>query len=60
MSKSANVGLSKHRKKGKGVGSAHFTGKKGGKKVKRKGKGLNKKQRRKKRGTHKNKYAEEE
>jgi hypothetical protein len=39
------------------AGHQHFTGTKGGKRVRRKGKGLNKKLRSKKKGTHRNKYA---
>jgi hypothetical protein len=48
-------GLQKHRKSGVVHNCEHFTGKKGGKQIKRKG--STKKQRRKKHGTHQNKYA---
>lgn len=51
------LGMSKHRKSGYTTPCSHFTGCKGGKRLRRKGKDLSRKERRKKRGTHKNKYA---
>ena len=48
------IGMSKHRKSGKSVNEKHFTGKKGGKPVRRKG--LSRKQRKINNGTHNNKY----
>ena len=50
------MGLPKHRKSGKVNSGKNFTGKKGGKRVRRTGKGLTRKQRRLKRGTHASKY----
>lgn len=48
------IGSTKHGKSGKANSNKNFTGKKGGKKVRRKG--LSRKQRKMKRRTHKNKY----
>ncbi len=61
MSKSKNYphnlkGMQRHRKSGHTVNVEHFTGKKAGKKVRRKGKELTRKMRRMKRGKHINKY----
>lgn len=60
MSKSRNYppnlrGMKRHYKSGHAVNIAHFTGTKGGKRVRRKG--LTRKMRKMKRGTHVNKYA---
>lgn len=52
-----DIGLSKHRKKGRVPNASHFTGPKRGKPIRRKGKGLTYKQRQLKKGTHRNKYA---
>ena len=49
-------GMRRHRKSGHTVSEVHFTGKKGGKKQRRKGKELTKKQRKMKRGMHTSKY----
>ncbi len=61
MSKARNYppnlrGMRRHGKHGHPVNVLHFTGTKGGKRVRRKGKGLNRKMRRMKRGKHVNKY----
>lgn len=49
----SEIGTSKHRKSGEVVTHTHFTGKKGGKRVRRKGKrGLTRKQRRLIKGSH--------
>lgn len=63
MSKSRNYppnlrGMQRHRRTGHNVNVEHFTGKKAGKKVRRKGKGLTRKMRRMKREKHINKYAD--
>lgn len=55
---SSNIGLSKHRKSGKVHNQNHFTGKTGGKRIRRKG--LTRKQRRLNRGTHINKFTDAE
>jgi hypothetical protein len=49
-----SLGMGKHRKSGSSTNSNHFTGAKGGKRVRRKG--TTKKERRVKRKAHVNKY----
>jgi hypothetical protein len=53
------MGMSKHIKCGNVTNSKHFSGKTGGKPVRRKGSGLTHKQRQQKHGQHKSKYSKE-
>jgi len=59
--KNPNMGMSKHRKSGHTPGPDHFTGRKAGKKIRRKGRRgkMTRKMRRAKRGKHVNKYRDE-
>lgn len=51
---SSGKGMNKHRKSGKVHSLEHFSGKKSGKRTRRKGK--SRKERKQRRGTHENKY----